>query len=638
MSSGMKAAGYTYVNLDGGWNLLQRDAAGQLQPDPAKFPDGIRAVADYVHSLGLKFGIYASIGTTNCAGTTAGSYGHYQQDADTFASWGVDYVKVDWCAVPLQNYPTLTTTEVAQLLGAQMRDALAATGRPMVYDYNVSAGAVCANDCNDWTWGQGVANLWRIGPDGSDNYSAMVRNFTLDAPLDGFAGRGGWNDPDILEVGNGGMTTTEYRSQFSLWAEMAAPLLAGTDVSAMSADTLSILTNREVIAVDQDALGAQGHVVSDADGHWVLSRPLANGDRAVVLFNQTDTSAMISTSAADAGLAAAPDYTVRDLWAHSTTETPGPIAAGVPPHGVAMYRVSALPGAAGSYPPLTAVHVSVANSVLAGGGTTTVTSTLSDIGRVGLHDVSVSLDLPRGWLAEPAGPITSTDVPTGGSARATWHVSAPADAVFGPNQITSHARYVAGVRQEAAGSSDNLLIAYPSLTAAYNSVGITDPATRASADMGNPSARLSFDAAGLAAAGLTPGATVTQDGFTFTWPDVPAGQPDNVQAAGQAIALPADTTQVALLATSVNAASTVQADYVYADGSDQPVDLSIDYWRATQPTGDHQLVARVPTFRGDQQQGSGSMFYIPLPAPDAGPAALVLPSDVNVHIFALATR
>jgi alpha-galactosidase len=248
VASGMKAAGYTYVNLDGGWDLLQRGAAGQLQPDPANFPAGIKPLADYVHSLGLKFGIYTSIGAENCAGTSAGSYGHYAQDAKTFASWGVDYVKVDWCDVPTQNYPGMTQTQVAQMLGTQMRDALAATGRPMVFDYNVNR--LCPDDCSDWTWGAGVANLWRTAPDISDHYTTMVRNFTDDVQQYAYAGPGGWNDPDMLEVGNGGMTTTEYQSMFSLWAEMAAPLIAGNDLTTMSATIRAILTNRQVIAVD----------------------------------------------------------------------------------------------------------------------------------------------------------------------------------------------------------------------------------------------------------------------------------------------------------------------------------------------------------------------------------------------------
>lgn len=347
VSSGMKADGYTYVNLDGGWDLLQRSAAGQLQPDPAKFPEGIQPVADYVHSLGLKFGIYASAGTTNCAATAAGSYGHYRQDAETFAAWDVDYVKFDYCAIPYQDYPGLTPAQVGQLLSTQMGQALAATGRPMVYDVNDSIAR--ATHAEDWTWAPKVANLWRVLPDIKDNYASMVGNFCgcglpagtwSDVQLYPYARPGAWNDTDFLEVGNGGMTATEDRSEFSLWAEMAAPVIAGNDLSTMSAATRQILTNRAVIAVDQDPLGKQGYPVASAGDHWVLTKPLAGGDRAVLLFNETSTPAVITTSARKAGLPAAPAYVLRDLWRHAVTKTAGLISAEVPAHAVAMYRVT----------------------------------------------------------------------------------------------------------------------------------------------------------------------------------------------------------------------------------------------------------------------------------------------------------
>jgi alpha-galactosidase len=350
VSSGMKAAGYTYVNLDGGWNLLQRSAGGELQADPAKFPHGIKAVADYVHALGLKFGIYASAGTTNCAGTAAGSYGHYRTDAKTFASWGVDYAKFDYCAIPYQDYPGLTRARVGQLLSTQMGQALAATGRPIVYDVNDSiAGTTHAED---WTWAPKVANLWRVMPDIKDSYASLVSHFCAcdlpagswsDVQLSPYARPGAWNDPDMLEVGNGGMTATEDRSEFSLWAEMAAPLIAGNDLSTMSAAARQTLTNRAVIAVDQDPLGRQGYPVTSAGNHWVLAKPLAGGDRAVLLFNETGRPAVITTSARQAGLPSAPTYVLRDLWRHTVSRTAGLISAEVPAHAVVMYRVT--PGA-----------------------------------------------------------------------------------------------------------------------------------------------------------------------------------------------------------------------------------------------------------------------------------------------------
>jgi alpha-galactosidase len=338
VSSGMKADGYDYVNLDGGWDLLQRSADGQLQPNPSLFPQGIKPVADYVHSLGLKFGIYTSIGNENCAGTTAGSYGHYAQDARTFASWGVDYVKVDWCDVPTGDFPGMTDEQIAQTLGSQMHDAIAAAGRPMVFDYNVNNE--CPGSCSDWTWASPIADLWRISPDLPDDYANMVSNFTDTVEVSGYSHPGGWNDPDMLQVGNGGMTTTEDQSEFSLWAEMDAPLIAGNDLTTMSADTKAILTNKAVIAVDQDPLGRQGQVVANRNGYWVLTKPLKGGDRAVVLFNQTDSAAVITTSAFGVGLDPAGTYTLRDLWSGQVTRTTGEISATVPAHGVVMYRIA----------------------------------------------------------------------------------------------------------------------------------------------------------------------------------------------------------------------------------------------------------------------------------------------------------
>ncbi len=336
VQSGMAVAGYRYVILDGGWNLPSRNAQGELQPDPSLFPQGIAPVAAYVHSLGLKFGIYASAGIENCAGTSAGSYGYYQQDADTFAAWGVDYVKLDWCRIPFAAYPTMTHRQVSQMLAGEMSAALAATGRPILFDLNdTNPGAD-----STWTWASQVAEMWRTVPDIRDSYASMVWNFTHTVPYYAYAGPGGWNDPDDLEVGNPGLSSTAAQSQFSLWAEVAAPLIAGTDLTTMSASTRSILTNRAVITVDQDPLGDPGHVVWSSAGHWVLTRLLTAGDRAVVLFNQTSTAATISTNASLVGLGRAARYTLDDLWTGQVTSSDGAISALVPAHGVVMYRVA----------------------------------------------------------------------------------------------------------------------------------------------------------------------------------------------------------------------------------------------------------------------------------------------------------
>ena len=333
VSSGMKAAGYTYVNLDGGWNLRWRSAGGALVADPTKFPRGIKNLADYVHSLGLKFGIYASAGVANCAGTSAGSYGHYRPDAALFASWGVDYLKLDWCRIPYRNFSNLGRQQVNQLLATQMGDALTATGRLMVYDVNDTTSEAPVR------WERGPGNVWRTTKDAEDTYQSMLLGFSHNVGRYKQAGRGSWNDPDMLEIGNGGMSLTEYQSEFSLWAEMAAPLIAGNDLTRMSAVTRGILTNQAVIAVDQDPLGRQGYPVDSAGGHWVLVKPLVNGDRAVVLFNQTGAPATISAQVRQLGFARAAGYSLVDLWSGSVTETAGVLSAVVPAHGVVMYRV-----------------------------------------------------------------------------------------------------------------------------------------------------------------------------------------------------------------------------------------------------------------------------------------------------------
>jgi hypothetical protein len=347
-TNGMQAAGYDYVNIDDCWLLKSRSADGHLVPDPAKFPDGIKGTADYVHSLGLKLGIYEDAGTMTCAGYP-GSYGHETTDAQDFADWGVDYLKYDNC----NQVPGTADTQQEYIdRYSRMRDALKATGRNIVY-------SLCEwGQQAPWQWGANVGHLWRTTGDISDSYASMLSIVKQNAPLTDAAGPGHWNDPDMLEVGNGGMTDAEYRSHFSLWAEMAAPLLVGTDLRNPKQSTLDILENKDVIAVDQDPLGKQAKVVTNAGGHWVFAKPLANGDVAVALFNETASAAPISTTAAAAGLPQASGYALHDLWAKSTTGTTGTIAANVPGHGTVMYRVAADPNWA-SYPPATMMSATV---------------------------------------------------------------------------------------------------------------------------------------------------------------------------------------------------------------------------------------------------------------------------------------
>ncbi len=322
-NDGMQAAGYQYVNIDDCWLTHNRDSSGRLVPDPSKFPDGISGTAAYVHSLGLKLGIYEDAGTATCAGYP-GSLGHESTDANTFASWGVDYLKYDNC-----NNNGIS----AQSRYTAMRDALAATGRQILF-------SLCNwGQENVWTWGANVGNSWRTTGDINASYGSMLGIFHSNVALASYAGPGHWNDPDMLEVGNG-MSATEQQSEFSLWSEMAAPLIAGTNIANASSQTLSILSNTNVVAVDQDSLGKQGVEVSSSGGLDVLAKPLANGDVSVALFNENSGTATISTTAGAIGKTGSSSYTLTNLWTGATSTTTGTISASVPGHGTVMLRVS----------------------------------------------------------------------------------------------------------------------------------------------------------------------------------------------------------------------------------------------------------------------------------------------------------
>ncbi|KOV10998.1 alpha-galactosidase [Streptomyces sp. XY431] len=326
VSKGLKAAGYQYVNLDDCWALPQRDASGNLVADPVRFPHGIKALADYVHGKGLKFGIYSSAGDHTCdVKGFPGGLGHEQQDADLWASWGVDYLKYDNC-----NNKGIDARTRYKAMG----DALKKTGRSILY-------SICEwGSTGPWNWAQPVGNSWRTTGDISDNWQSMISIAQANQGLANYAKAGAFNDPDMLEIGNGGMTGTEYRTHFSLWAQMAAPLMIGTDLRTAEPETLEILTNTDVIAVDQDPLGKQGSVVSRENGLVVMSKPLADGSRSVTLTNEGSYDATISTTAQAVGIGGAESYKVKDLWSKKISTGNGAISAVVPGHGTAMFRVT----------------------------------------------------------------------------------------------------------------------------------------------------------------------------------------------------------------------------------------------------------------------------------------------------------
>ncbi|KAK4579689.1 hypothetical protein RGQ29_029376 [Quercus rubra] len=303
ISTGLADLGYVYLNIDDCWSSTTRNSEGQLVPDPKTFPSGIKSLADYVHTKGLKLGIYSDAGAFTCE-VRPGSLFHETDDAESFASWGVDYLKYDNCfnlgIKPEKRYPP-------------MRDALNATGRTIFY-------SMCEwGEDDPALWAGRVGNSWRTTGDINDSWASMTTIADLNDKWAAYAGPGGWNDPDMLEVGNGGMTYQEYRAHFSIWALMKAPLLVGCDVRNMTAETYEILTNREVIAVNQDSLGVQGRKVNvtGTDGcQQVWAGPLSGHRLVVALWNRCSKAAIITALWETLGLESSTSVAIRDLWQH----------------------------------------------------------------------------------------------------------------------------------------------------------------------------------------------------------------------------------------------------------------------------------------------------------------------------------
>ena len=344
--SGMRDAGYQYVNVDDCWHG-QRDSLGFIRPDSARFPSGMKALADYVHARGLKLGVYSDAGSRTCAGKP-GSRGYERQDALMYAKWGVDYLKYDWC-----------NTEHLSAQGAYqtMHEALAATGRPIVF-------SICEWGSNKpWEWGAWVGQLWRTTGDIGANFAtdidrgnwkqlSVLSIIDLQVPIRQYAGPGHWNDPDMLEVGNG-LTPSENRAHFSMWSMLAAPLIAGNDLQAMPPDVASVLTNRDVIAVDQDSLGVEGFRYSRNDSVEVWFKPLARGDWAMAVLNRSKSprhiafdwkkEAVSDSLSGRATAFATTRYAVRDLWSRRDMgTTQRALAAEVPGYDVLMVRLRKL--------------------------------------------------------------------------------------------------------------------------------------------------------------------------------------------------------------------------------------------------------------------------------------------------------
>jgi len=331
VNSGMLEAGYKCIVLDDVWMTKERDAQGNLVPDPNKFPSGMKALGDYLHNMGFKFGIYNCAGTKTCAGYPGGR-GHEYQDARLYASWSVDYIKYDWCNTGTANAPETYKT---------MRDALYAAGRPIVF-------SLCEWGNNKpWEWAKDVGHLWRTTGDIADCWDCKRQWSTgfkliLDKQvgLEKYAGPDHWNDPDMMEVGNKGLTLAESRAHFSLWCILAAPLMAGNDVRIMTDEIRDILTDSEVIALDQDLLGKQGYRFAKEGNKEVWVKELSDGAWGVCVLNGGKETTEITVNWKDLSFLKG-DYRVRDLWKKKDIGTTNENFIGtVDSHDVVLFKLS----------------------------------------------------------------------------------------------------------------------------------------------------------------------------------------------------------------------------------------------------------------------------------------------------------
>jgi alpha-galactosidase len=332
VASGMKDAGYKYVVIDDCWQV-KRAADGTIVADAERFPSGIKALGEYVHSKGLLFGIYSDAGSKTCQGRP-GSRGYEYQDARTYASWGVDYLKYDWCSAERQD-----TIESYTL----MSNALKMSGRPILF-------SLCEwGSTKPWLWAKDVGNIWRSTGDISncwdckgkpDDFLGVVQIIDLLNGTESYAGPGHFNDPDMLEVGNGKLTPDEDRAHLALWAILAAPLIAGNDLRSMDAETKAVLTDKEVLAIDQDPLGKQGRRVAKDGDKEVWARELQGGNRAVALLNRAATSQSITVKWEDLGYPAHLSAQLRDLWQHKDLGAKsGSFTATIAPHAAVLVTV-----------------------------------------------------------------------------------------------------------------------------------------------------------------------------------------------------------------------------------------------------------------------------------------------------------
>ena len=657
VATGLAKDGYRYVNIDDCWPAMSRNAQGQLVASPTLFPNGVKWLADYLHARGLKLGIYEDAGTSTCGGYP-GSWGHFQQDAQTFASWGVDYLKLDGCNVP--SVPGQTAEQTYQSAYTQMSQALKATGRPIIFSESAPAyfyGSSGFTQIMSWVGKEG--NLWRFGSDIADNWSSVLTNYSQDNSfnLASYAGPGHWNDADMLEVNNPGLTNTEQRSQFSLWAEMASPLLASTDLTHLSAQALSILSNKAIIAVDQDRYGAQGTIVKTEGNVDILAKPLADGDIAVALFNKGDTSASAAISAHDAGFSISPKgYLLDNLWTSRVTETASAIAANIPAHGVVMYRVRPITSARGAAP---ATALAISNPPLAAGTPTPAKVTLTDNGLLPLQDATISLPLPAGWSATATSATSFGTVHPGQSVTASYSVTSATPPPGSTVRIDASAVYRwpggSGLQRVSALESYPSATPYPDLAAAFNNIAITSESDPDPANLngGFDGGSDTYDQQALDAAtpvsGATlsnnaaPGSTVGYDGVTFTIPSAAAGTPDNVAGSGSKIALPGSGSAIAFLGSEAGFTQDT-VTVTYTDGTTSTAQLGFPNWCCGTTTA-YGSVPVIQTTNRDTSSGPADsgidydIFYNSIPITAGKTVATVtLPANSAIHVFAMAIK
>ncbi|GAA1983955.1 NPCBM/NEW2 domain-containing protein [Catenulispora subtropica] len=646
VSLGLDKLGYDYVNIDDCWMQKDRDANGNLQVDASRFPHGMKWLGDYIHSKGLKFGIYEDAGYYTCQGA-AGSYGHFQQDADLYASWGVDYLKLDYCYQQLDQFPGKSQSEVAQIVYTEASQALLNTGRPMEFSESAPAYVCCEGPDfeNELTWLYQHGNLWRFGSDIYNAWPSVLENYSEgNTPgLAKWAGPGHWNDADMLEIGNGGLTLTEEQTQMTLWAEMASPILLSTDLSKLTPAELAIVANPDVVAVDQDRLGAQGTIVQSGAGYDVLAKPLAGGDVSVVLFNKGDTAQTVSTTAAAVGLpgGGAP-FQVTDLVNKTQTASDGVFSAALAPHATAIYRVHA--GGDKHLPIAASASVGTADGgPLAAGTPAPVTVSFSDDGYFDAQQPSVTLKLPPGWTATPAS-VTLKNVKPGTSASATFQVTASTPP---PGKVTttltaSVAYRDRGIPATATADLSNVTnTPFPNLAAAFNNVAVSDETNTAPGNFDGDGD--SYSAQALAKAGATPGAVITSNGATFTWPGSAAGTLDNVAGSGVMVNQSGHGSKLAFLGAEAGFTSDT-VTVTYTDGTTSSGSLGFPNWCCA-PTNSYGATPAIVTDHRNTPSGPANfgihydVFYNAISIDPAKTVKTVtLPNDAAIHVFAMAVQ